>query len=114
MNWDDWQVLGRVVSGQGGEHGQAIKDRTHYRLAYNTPEVPSQEDLDKLEQVSNILGSLVQFVGDASKSWYSFAEHDLLIVPDDVLTPQQGRPLSTFSRVIAGLTPVAERRIYVR
>ena len=114
LDWDDWKVLGRLVEGEGGEHAQCIKNRTHYRMAYNTPEVPSQEDIEKLEQVSSALGALVQFVGDASKSWYSFAEHDLPIVQADALAPQQGKPLSTFSRVIAGLSPVAERRIYVR
>lgn len=114
LDWDDWKVLGRLVAGEGGDHGQFIQTRTHHRMAYNTPEVPSQEDIDKLQKVSSALGTLVQFIGDASKTWYSFAEHDLQIVPDDVLTPQQGKPLSTVSRVIAGLSPVAERRIYVR
>ena len=106
--------MGRLVEGEGGEHAQFIKSRKHYRMVYSTPEVPSQEDINKLEQVCGALGSLVQFVGDASKSWYTFAEHDLQIVPDDAPAPQQGKPLSTFSRVIAGLSPVAERRIYVR
>ena len=83
LEWDDWKVFGLLASGGGGEHGQMIRSRAPYRMAYWTPEVPGPQDLTKLGEIETALGPLVQYVGDASKSWYSTGVQDLQIVSDD-------------------------------
>ena len=45
LDWDDWWVLGMLADGRGGEHGQRLKRRDHYRTVYQTPEAPELEDL---------------------------------------------------------------------
>ena len=32
LSWDDYKVMGLLASGQGGEHGERLMTRNHYRL----------------------------------------------------------------------------------
>ena len=114
LEWDDWRVLGQVALGNCGEHGDCIKNRTHYRRVYGTSEVPNDEELAQLEENKSRLGDLVAFVSDASKSWYSLDGQDLLIVPNDSDGPTAGAPLSSYSNVVKNLAPSRQWRIYVR
>ena len=68
LKWDDWKVVGEISLGTCGEHGEFIKERNHHRCVWNTTEVASDENLQLLENYKSILGNLVAFVGDASKS----------------------------------------------
>lgn len=111
--WDDWKVLGRISSGDAGEHGDIIKNRTHCRQVHGTDEIPTESELDIFDEVLRELGDLVEFVGDSSRSWYTVGSQELRIVPDSSQIPSNGRPLSTLSRVVEALSPVAQRRIYV-
>ena len=113
LQWDDWKVLGRISSGEAGEHGDIIKNRTHCRQVHSTQEIPTLAELEVFDNVLTELGDLVEFVGDSSKSWYSTGDEDLRIVPDNSQSPSNGWPLSTLSRVVEALTSVAQRRIYV-
>src|SRR5439155_21379018 len=51
LRWDDWKVLGLLSEGQGGEHGERLARRNHYREIFHTPEVPKAHDLKELERV---------------------------------------------------------------
>jgi hypothetical protein len=113
IQMDDWWVLGLIHSGLAGQHGEFILKRSPHRGVYETPEVPEDRDLEKLDQIKVALGELVKFVGDASKSWYSRGANDLSIVPNRTDVPVRGRPLSTYSRIVANLGAVAQQRIYV-
>ena len=116
LNWDDWRVLGAIAEGKGGEHGEILKQRNHYRRLRETPEVPSIDDLewiDGLLQELKILGAVRR---DAGKSWYKFHQ-----VNDEILVlKESGRrrgksvaPLSQLSPVVKGLKSVKQSRIYI-
>ncbi|HWE35595.1 MAG TPA: HD domain-containing protein, partial [Isosphaeraceae bacterium] len=47
LRWDDWRVLGLLAGGGGGEHGQRLATRDHFREVFHTPEIPSQADLER-------------------------------------------------------------------
>jgi HD superfamily phosphohydrolase len=44
LKWDDWRVLGNLADGGGGEHGQRLASRQHFRRVYATPEVCLDEE----------------------------------------------------------------------
>ena len=115
LDWDDWKVLGEVSAGNGGNHGECIKERKHYRRIRSTSEVPTEDEIQKLDRDIQSLGELVTFVGNASKSWYSLGgQQDLLIVPDGSDEPIHGAPLSQYSNVVRNLTPSRQRGIFVK
>ena len=113
VKWDDWKVLGHIADGEAGDHGQHILQRDLYKSVKQTNEAMTQTEMDLIDTIIQKLGSLVGFVSDATKSWYSLGDQDLQIVPNDTTLPQPGRPLSQFSRVVANLSPVAKQSIYV-
>jgi HD superfamily phosphohydrolase len=51
LKWTDWYVLGEINNGKGGEHGNIIRERGHYRKIYETSEVPTQDELESLDRV---------------------------------------------------------------
>ena len=115
LDWDDWKVFGEIVAGNGGEHGECIKERKHYRCIRSTSEVPTEEEVQELGTYRQALGELVAFVGNASKSWYSLGgQQDLLIVPDGSYEPIDGVPLSRYSSVVRNLTPSRQQGIFVK
>lgn len=110
LKWDDWLVLGRLANGEGGMHGTRLCKRDHFREVFHTPETPSRKDLAQLEKICNELGSLVQAVVPAEKSWYKVDETDILVQSDN-----PGReivPLSRLSSVVAGLKPIRKQMVY--
>ena len=115
LDWDDWRVFGEIAAGNGGEHGECIKERKHDRCIRSTNEVPTEEEIQELGTYSQLLGELVTFVGNASKSWYSLRnQEDLLIVPDGSYEPSGGVPLSHYSSVVRNLTSSRQRGIFVK
>ena len=113
LEWNDWRVLGLINNGEGEEHGELLRERRHYRRVYETPEVPSKDDLEFFEHVSNTLADLVGFEDTASSSWYKFDSADIpvLLRPGD--EDEELTVLSHLSSVVRGLKAVNQRRIYV-
>ena len=115
LQWDDWKVLGEVATGNCGEHGERIKKRRHDRCVWRTGEVPSDVELQELEDNKLLLKDLVTFVSDASKSWYHLGgQQDLLIVPNNSGCLENGKPLSSYSNVVKNLSPARQRGIFVK
>ena len=115
LDWDDWKVFGEITAGNGGEHGECIKERKHYRCIRSTSEFPTEKEIQELGQYRQALGELVAFVGNASKSWYSLGgQQDLLIVPDGSYEPINGAPLSHYSSVVRNLIPSRQQGIFVK
>lgn len=113
LDWNDWRILGLISNGLGGEHGKLLSSRQHYRRVYETPEVPSQEDLEFAENVSETLGDLTGFVDTASNSWYKFDSADIPILLQPGRRNEKLTTLSHLSSVVRGLKAVHQRRIYV-
>jgi hypothetical protein len=116
LNWDDWRVLGAIAEGKGGEHGEILKNRNHYRKLRETPEVPSIDDLEWIDSLLPELEALGAVRRDAGKSWYKFQQ-----INDEILVQKEsGRrqgdgvvPLSQLSPVIKGLQTIKQSRIYI-
>jgi HD superfamily phosphohydrolase len=68
LKWDDWRVLGALANGGGGQHGNRLSNRNHYRLAFHSPEVTNSADLAFLDKLKGKLGSLLVAEEDAAKS----------------------------------------------
>jgi uncharacterized protein len=58
LKWDDWRVQSQIQNGQGGEHGQILLDRDHYRLVYDVELASPTETGGLLREVRKRLESL--------------------------------------------------------
>lgn len=112
LKWDDWTVLGLLTQGGGGEHGECLRTRNHFRLVYRTNEVPDEKNLQQLEQVKAKLGPLVAAEESASKSWYKTGPTDIPVV--DNLDEKTVKPLSYYSSVVKNLETNSQVLLYVR
>lgn len=113
LEWDDWRVLGEVRSGGGGRDGRILRERTHDVCVYHTTEVPSIQELEQLQALTERLGDLISFVDEASRSWYAMGEDDVAVLCNPGKSYERVRRLSELSNVVAGLKPVRQRRVYV-
>ncbi len=112
LGWDDWKVLGLLAEGKGGEHGERLANRNHYREVHHTPEVPKPPDLKELERVREKLGSMVVAEENAEKSWYKIGQEDIPV------RGQRKRPkvktLSKYSSFVARMKPIRKVMLYAR
>lgn len=113
LAWDDWRVLGLLAEGKGGEHGERLSGRNHYRLAYRSPEALGPEEKRLLGEIEERLGDLVagRVPAGRSKSWYKTDGADI-----SVLDEQSGtaKPLSHFSNVVRNLGKNDQVLLYCR
>jgi uncharacterized protein len=112
LKWDDWKVLGRIAEGAGGEHGEIIRTRQHYRPVFMTPEVASDDDLLRATELEERLKALGCIARDAEKSWYKSGPDEIKVWRTSGGTAKSV-PLATLSPVVNGLTKVNQRRLYV-
>ena len=112
LSWDDWRVLGLLADGAGGEHGQRLATRDHYREITHTPETPSADDLKLLAKQREALGDLLAAEIPAQKSWYKAGSDDVQILTE---TPKpEAKPLSTYSSVVKNIQSVQQVRLFAR
>lgn len=112
IDWDDWKVLGRLSEGKGGEHGERLCRRKHYREIYATPECPSTEDLTELLRVKEGLKDYVVASESAGKSWYKVDHTDIPVVSDG----ETGRvlPLSKLSLIVGSVKATRRVSLFAR
>jgi HD superfamily phosphohydrolase len=110
LAWDDWRVLGLLASGGGGEHGQRLASRRHFRRIHHTPEVSTLSDSDTLSKVKDALGGLVAAEEGASKSWYKTGTPDIPVVD----ATKRIVPLSNYSGVLAAMKANNQVLLYSR
>ncbi len=113
ISWDDWKVLGFLNQGKGGHDAHALKERKHHRCVFNTSEVPTEAELDRSNEVLDMLSKFKPFVDEPNKSWYSGGESDIMIERDATSGQKETVPLPFISSVVGGLLPIRQRRIYV-
>lgn len=111
LRWDDWRVLGLLADGQGGEHGDRLSKRHHYRLAYGSPEISSDADLAFLEKMRLELGDLVVAEEEASKNWYKTGWPDIQVI--STTDPIIVHPLSKHSNVVLNMKANNQVLLYV-
>jgi HD superfamily phosphohydrolase len=112
IKWDDWRVLGLIADGRGGEGGQRIANRNHYRRIAYTPETPTSTDIDELNAKKEKLGDLLAAEVPADKSWYRVGPTDIPVLIET--SPKKAKPLSEFSSIIANMRPAKQIFLYVR
>jgi len=112
LDWTDWKVQGLMHAGKGGPHATILKERSHDRRVYETPEVVKAIDLEELGEVRERLGDRVSFTGSPEKSWYRPKEGEIQILKRGT-TKTRLVPLSQISDVVKGLASLNQRRLYV-
>ena len=106
------RVLGLLANGGGGEHGKRLANREHFRLAYQSPEVPTAADMALLDDIKSRLSSLVVGEEEAAKSWYKTGAPDIPVVKS--LDPDTVLPLSRFSNVVLNMRANNQVLLYVK
>ncbi|MCH8095702.1 MAG: HD domain-containing protein [Proteobacteria bacterium] len=110
LKWDDWRVLGLLANGKGGEHGQRLANRNHFREITHTPETPTADDLARLDEWRGALGDLLAAEIPAEKSWYKVGQADIPVISD---TPKfEVKPLSKYSSVVKNIQAARQVRLY--
>jgi HD superfamily phosphohydrolase len=113
LSWHDWRVLGAISNGFGGEHGEILYNRNHHRLVHESPEIPTQDDLELLQEHEAVLNSLGCVRLSAEKSWYKTGPSEILVIPEQWSHEREPMPLSQRSAMLAGLKSIAQQRLYV-
>jgi HD superfamily phosphohydrolase len=110
LAWTDWRALGMLEAGGGGEHGEILRTRRHYRLVYDTPEQSGVDELDLAEQIGEALGPMLAHVGSAKTNWYN-PEGEIMVLPERGVGALS--PLSRYSAAMAGFGKANKRMLYV-
>lgn len=115
LRWNDWRVLGLLADETtGGEHGDRLRRRDHYREVYHTPESPTEGDRIALALIHQSLTDLVVTVESSRTSTYKLEASDISVVTEDDI--RRVRPLSHYSSVVWNLNqhPIEIVRLYSR
>ena len=112
--WNDWRALGIIQAGGGGEHGEILRARKHFREVYHTAEIAKRADLTRAEKIAKRLGPLLKWVADPEHSWYKLAGEIFVAQGPDDSVNRKLIPLSVYSNIVAALKPNTNmRRLYV-
>jgi HD superfamily phosphohydrolase len=110
LEWDDWKVGGIIKEGKAGSAGEIILNRNHYRLVYETSEVPDIDELSEFEAIVSHFKDEIGFIDFAEKSWYKKGNDDIPIVEEK---NSKWKPLSEYSSIVKSMAPCKQIRIYV-
>jgi HD superfamily phosphohydrolase len=102
--WDDWKVQGHLSNGEGGEHGEILRTRNHYRRVYGNPESATNVDTMFYAKVYSRLNSLIRYEANPEKSWYKMDRLGSDIPVLNVRGSQpEVKPLSGYSRIVRSI-----------
>lgn len=110
LGWDDWRVLGLLAQGEGGEHGQRLSNRNHYRLIFASNEVQTRADRKKLASIRKCLGEMLAAEMPASKSWYKSGDNDIPVLDEN----DDSKALSSYSSVVRNIGQSDQVLLYCR
>lgn len=108
LGWDDWRVLGYLAENGGGPHGRRLRHRCHYRQVWESPESPSVDAQNMVDDLRGALGHILVAEDQADRSWYKTGSPDILIATED---SEEVRPLSDYSPVIKQLKDAPHRQV---
>jgi HD superfamily phosphohydrolase len=112
LAWDDWRVLGLISDGKGGEHGEILRNRRHYRLVHSTSEQPTVQESELADTLHGELQGLRCVARDSTKSWYKPGPGEIAVWRTSDGNPRSVA-LSALSSVVTGLAEIRQRRLYV-
>jgi uncharacterized protein len=113
LNWDDWRVLGLLHSGQGGNHGDVIRNRTHDRLVFEIPDRSKEGATELATKAKAALSSFSAHEMTPETSGYKFDKEISVATGDSESSVRPIRSLSDKSEVIKALRNIQPWRLYV-
>ena len=113
LEFNDWTMLGELSAKNGGEHGEIVLNRNHYRCELETGLSPTEEeekDIIKIQENFEKDGKKTFLDDKATTSWYKF-EKDIYIFDKKTY---KTKPLSTESNIVKSMVSIPRlRRLYV-
>ena len=106
---DDWTIQNSFKDGKGGEHGDRILRRDHYRCIFQTRVIPTEEEEQKiLELCEEYKGKAYCLDDKANTSWYKL-DKDITVTSGN-----RNTPLSELSSIVKAMSakPV-QKRFYI-
>lgn len=101
-----------LADGKGGEHGNRLASRQHFRLVFETGEIQTERDRSELARVKDHLGDLIAAEMPAEKSWYKLDATDIAVY--DREGQKTVAPLSEYSHVVRNLAKNDQLLLYCR
>lgn len=88
LKWDDHRVMELLNTGQGGDHGERLMKRNHFRLVCEVDESGATVDELKASAMRNDrivsgLGTMVKHVAQPKTLWYKAEPASELVLVDD-------------------------------
>jgi HD superfamily phosphohydrolase len=89
LKWDDYRVMEMLVEGKGGEHGDRLMTRNHYRLVCELEMSDASvgdfaASKKRNDAIVAELGSMVKYEFSPTSSWYKTKPNlELLLVDND-------------------------------
>ena len=117
LKWDDFRVMGLLVGGKGGEHGERLMNRDHYRLvceieSLDTSVSEMDRSIKRSDTIVKAIGSSVTHVYRPKRpEWYKSVANDELILVDDE-SRLQIRYLSSYSALIKSINIGSQLFVY--
>lgn len=117
LAWTDWRVLGLLEEGGGGDHGEIIRRRDHYRVIYETQEFATEDDENLVTRLRTALQGIDSHIDSAKTSPYKKHASDEISVAlgHEEDFKKKTVPLSAKSRIVRELqkAPTTQVRLYV-
>ncbi len=112
LYFDDWTIWGALKQGLGGNHGDRVLNRKHYKCIYETGLVPTEYDREQMTILNEAKTKegLQVFWDKASTKWYKF-DKDISIYGE---TTHLLKPLSEHSTIVKSMISIPQiERLYV-
>lgn len=109
LKFDDWTIYSALKEGLGGEHGEIVLTRTHYKCVKETQIIPTEEEISEIQELKQKYMKKKYYLDDnASISWYKM-DKDIFISENNKI-----QPLSEKSSIVkAMIEKPRKQRFYV-
>lgn len=116
LKYDDWAIQSGIKREKGGKHGKIIMNRDHFRCIYETDMIPSKQDAEKIEELSQRYhnAGIETFLDSPSTKWYKL-DKDIGIYSERTGTLKSLSEISSIVKSMSAISKVqrlyAERRL---
>lgn len=110
LSFDDWAIWGEMKHGLGGQHGEVIINRKHFKCVYETEIVPTEYDEQQLQRLEEEKQRehLETHLDSPSTTWYKFDKDIAIIKKDNAIIT-----LSELSNIVKSMVAIPlTRRLY--
>lgn len=112
LEWDDHRVMHLLQTRQDLDPARRIKERGHYRLAFETADHPEFHELVQFKwlrsEVQKTFGPDIVF-DEAKKATYTFDQPEVFVLDKKI---REYRPLSQRSSLVRSLKRIDKHRVY--